>query len=220
MSSPVISTFANGTVLTSSAQTPEQIETVFQALIAQVLGFQINNPATPDNTQPFNAPLPAWYAVRVGWQQQGQPAWLITDDVCVIRARPLDHSYSRTREQIITQNDPVSVNLNMGFTQVWRVHFSVYGPNSYNNARLILSSMALDWTHDILAGSNLYAVVEWKRPVRNPELFGGRWWPRVDVSLDFNEAVSETYIVPAAASVDVTIESATASVEIEIETPS
>ena len=48
---------------------------------------------------------------------------------------------------------------------------------------------------------------------RNP---CGEWWQRSDVDLQFNELVLESIIVPAAAGVDVTVESDTASVTVDI----
>jgi hypothetical protein len=198
--------FPNGQTLISSAFTPPAFETLLQSVIAQILGF---DPATEASD--------AFSAVRVGWQQTGQPAWEITDDVCTLLATPENDPYSQTREAQLVQNDPKSLVQNMSFTQVWKLHATIYGPNSYDHARLIVSAMALDWTHDLLAASNIYAVTEWDRPIYVPELFNGQWWQRTDLNLSFNELVSESIVIAAAASVEVTTESDTASGVVDIQ---
>lgn len=135
----------------------------------------------------------------------GQPAWDINQDVCVIRATSVDDPYSRVRDNQYVNLNEASLTNSMGFTQVWNLHCTLYGPTSYDNARLILSSMSLDWVHDQLAISNLYGIVKYHRPQYVPELFQGQWWKRADINMQFNEQVIETFIVPAAASVDVTL---------------
>lgn len=93
----------------------------------------------------------------------------------------------------------------MGFTQVWNIHHELNGPNSYDNARLILSAMTLSWVHDLLAAQNLYMIVAPDRPTYVPYVFEGQWWKRTDLNIKFNEQVFESITVSSAAGVDVTI---------------
>lgn len=268
-------TFPNGQTLTSTAQTPQQIETLFQNLVAQIFGIAVTTTATASsgstsltisstsgvsngqivtglgiqpgttvtavsgstvtislpttlplantsvtfsnvqsgqfNTEEFNAPpnSQAWFQIRIAWQQQGQPAYRITDDVCIVSAVPDNDPFSQVRDQLIAPNDDVSLAQQMAYTQVWKLHFTLYGPNSADRARLIVSAMALDWTHDLLAQSNLYAVTQWNRPRYLPELYQGQWWQRADVDLRFNELVNESIIVSSAAGVNVTLDTDT-----------
>jgi hypothetical protein len=186
------STFANGNILTSTALTPDTIATIFQGVVAQVLGYQPTDPTS-------------WSAVRIGWQQDGQPAWAITDDVCVITATPNNHPYSRVRDSILTQTSPTAFTQTMSINQVWDMAFHFYGPTANDNARLLDSALSFDWTHDILALSSIYVVPDWNRPVYVPELVSGQWWKRADLLLQYNELVLETYPIPAAAGLDVTV---------------
>lgn len=190
------STFTNGDVLVSSALTPDALLTIFQALVAQILGFDTSDP---------DQQAAAYSAVRISWQQEGQPAWAITDDVCVLRAAPENDPYSRVRDGQYVPHDAQSLTREMGYTQAWSVHFTLYGPNSEDRARLIVSAFSLDWVHDALATNSLYAIPDWQRPAYAPELFQGQWWKRTDVELRFNELVNESLTVPSAAGVDVTL---------------
>lgn len=194
-----VQTFPDGTSLASSALTPAQMAAVFQTLTARIFGYPI--PSTPDVNSK------AYYAVRVGWQQQGQPAFKINEDTCVLTAYPENDDYSRVRDALTAVNDSADTDtLNMEYTQVWRIHWTLYGPNAYDRARLIVSSMSLDWVHDYLAappspGLNpIYALASWDRPKYVPENFQGQWWQRADVDLKFNELVLEATTVSTALS--------------------
>ncbi|HJX53167.1 MAG TPA: hypothetical protein VJ801_10415 [Polyangia bacterium] len=187
-------TFPNGSTLISSALTPDALLTIFQALVAQILGFDTTDPTVRSA---------AYSAVRVSWQQEGQPAWAISEDVCILRANPEDTLFGRARDGFYSPKDAVSLHSEMGYTQVWSLGFVFYGPNCEDRARLIVSAFALDWVHDVLVASNLYVVPDWHRPVYTPELFSGQWWKRSDVELQFNELVIESLTVPSAAGVDV-----------------
>jgi hypothetical protein len=191
------STFPNGDTLVSSALTPDSLATLIQALVAQILGF---DPADPTQQSA------AFSSVRVGWPEQGQPAWEISEDICIIRADLEDDPYSRVRDGIWGLNNAESLTKQMGFTQVWNAHLTLYGPNCADHARLILSAMAdLDWVHDSLAGNSLYLIVGPNRPTYAPEQFQGQWWKRADLSLKFNELVTESTTVSSADGVDVTL---------------
>lgn len=71
-------TYPDGSTLISTARNPDQMAGIFQTLTAQMLGC---DPAT-DPT--------AYAKIRVAWVQEGQPAWLIADDVCILRAEEQD----------------------------------------------------------------------------------------------------------------------------------
>ena len=147
----------------------------------------------------------AYFAVRIGWQPEGQPAWTIGQDLCSLEAYTENEPYSKVRDGFYTPNDDVSVAEQMGYSQVWKIRFVFRGPNAADHARLLVSAMSLDFVHDALADSNIFAVAEKNRPVYVPELFQGQWWKRADVELQFNELVSESLTVPSAAEADVTL---------------
>ena len=187
--------------LTSTAQSPPSIETIFQNLVAQALGL----PTVDSDGKPLPPGSAAWVDVKVGWQTYGQPSWKITEDVCIITAKPENPKFSQCRDMEHAANDSESLVQQMSYTQTWKIHFCFYGPNCFSRAGFIVSAMALDWVHNALAAFSIYEVTNNNRPVYAPENFDSQWWQRADVDLDFYELVNESLIVPAAASVGITI---------------
>lgn len=188
-------TFPNtGQEFVSSALTPAAFETLFQPLVALMLGLD-----------PEDSASNAFGVVRLAWQQEGQPAPAIDKDSCTLRATLENEPFSRVRDGLYQTNDAVSLTQRMAYTQVWNLHATLYGANAAANARLLFSVMDLDWVHDTLAASNLYAIRGWEPPKLVPENFSGRWWPRADFDVRFNELVNESLTVPSAAGVDITL---------------
>lgn len=164
----------------------------------------------------------AYNLVRVGWQTTGQPFENVADDICYLRAVEDDDPYNRVRDvRIFPTNydeglyneggydDPQAVG---GFTQVttytrvWRVSWTLYGPNSFDRARMLRSALFGQSSHDLFAGSNLYFVTDVSAPRRVPEYFNGEWWERMDFEAQFNEAVSEVEAITTVGSVEVILE--------------
>jgi hypothetical protein len=187
-------TFPGDGTLVSSANTPDTTVTFFQQIVAQQLGFD-----------PVGSPATAFKAVRVAWQQAGQPTYTVTDDVCILRATADDNEFSRARDNLYQPRNSTSVTAAMGFTQTWTVHFVFYGPNAYDHARQVVSAMSLDLFVQQIEAANFYPVPDWRRPQYTKELFQGQWWPRADLDLKFNEEVLESITVSTAASVEVII---------------
>jgi hypothetical protein len=190
-----------GRTLTCTANSPESIGTIFQHVVAQLFGLPIVD--SEGNLLPTGSPV--WQTVRVGWQQQGQPAWEITPNTCIITAYTDDDPYSRVSDVLYTPNDYQSINEQRGYTQAWKMRFVCYGQNAFTNGVLIVEGMTFDWVHDILAAQNIYAVTEWKRPVVTTDWFDGQWWQRADVELLFYELVLLNTTVPTGASVGITV---------------
>jgi hypothetical protein len=185
------STFPDGSVLTSSALAPGDLNQIVQSLVIQILGI---NPATDAK---------AYSKVRIGWI--AQPAFGITDDVCTILCTESDDEYDRIRDRQVQPNTSGSVYLADTFTRVWQARLTLYGPNSFDHARLIKSALTLDWTHDALAASNLYLVTGLPATQRVPELFEGQWWERSDMEFKLNEQISESLTCAAIASSEVVL---------------
>lgn len=185
-------TFPNGQVFTSTALTFPQINVLMQALTTQMLGIDQTNPRFND-------------FVRLDWPTGGQPAWKITDDACFLRNVVSDDQYNRIRDKASAFNDGVTNTETFTYTRVWKTSFSLVGPNSLDNARLIKSALFLDFPLDSLAKSNLFIISDIADPIRAPELFDGQWWERVELEVRMNEGVTETILTPAIASAEIVI---------------
>jgi hypothetical protein len=182
-------TFPNGSSLTSSALTQTQIENTFQVLTTQILG---------EGTNPNSA-------VRIAWPTGGAPGWLITDDVIFLRATISDDRVNRSRDRSHDNPSNGSLAETTTYIRVWHIAFLLYGPNSLDHARLIKSALYMGWTQATLAGSKLAIILDVADPRRTPELFSGEWWERSDLSVRFNELITEVTTISSIASVEIDI---------------
>jgi hypothetical protein len=164
------------------------------------------NPATVSGPQLATFTDPNCFsAVRQGWQQQGQPAWNIDADICVVRCEPIDTEYGRMRDSVQSINGTTATFTDV-YTRAWRTYWSFYGPNSTDRARAVRSALiTIQQFADLLATAGWYVNPSIAQPVRVPELFQGQWWPRTDLYADFNEQVTETYTTGTVAQVPVGI---------------
>jgi hypothetical protein len=179
-------TFANGNTLTSSALSQTDAEDALQALITSILGA-----GTDPNT-----------GVRISWPTGGSPGWLITDEVCFLRATLSGERINRSRDKN-TSGTGASLTETVTYIRVWDIDLILYGPNSFDRARLIKSALFMDWVSTALAANSLAVVIDIEDPRRMPELFSGQWWERSDISFRMNELVTEISQVPAMVSVEV-----------------
>lgn len=141
--------------------------------------------------------------IRFDWVTGGQPAFPITEDVCFIRCVEEDDEYNRIREVRRVFNDPKTLTQSTSYTRVWRVHWTLYGPNSFDRARQLRSALFQQNPKALLAESNLYLIPDQESPRRVPEVFASQWWERVDFSARFNELVIEVTTVPTVGEVEV-----------------
>jgi hypothetical protein len=127
--------------------------------------------------------------VRIAWPTGGAPAWKINDDVTFIRIGDADDPLNIPRDTTSTPIDSLTTTLSMTYTRVLTVHWSLYGPNSYDNAFLIRNNLYNQSIHDQLANSNIYIVTEISTPIRAPELFADQWWEHTSMQATFNEYI-------------------------------
>jgi len=175
--------------------TPKQLEVIMQATTCTMLGI---DPATDTL---------AGSKVRIGWQVAGQPyAQDPSVDVCVLRAVEEDNLYDKLRDrQLIVNDDEIDISEEQ-YTRVWHIFWVLYGPNSFDHARMIRSGILNDSIHDNLATSNIYAVPEISAPIRVPEVSNGKWWERVDLECLFYENVLEDTVVNTVLSSEVILD--------------
>jgi hypothetical protein len=252
-----VTTFPDGSQLTSTALNDAQVQTGIQEITAQMLGITtvpftvqvtlvqnqfaaavpsllklyggqaitgngipagtviaglgdnntiiMSNPATLNGVQAATVTDPnAFYKVRIGWQQEGQPGPPIDIDTVTVRASTVDDDYSRMRDVQITGNDDDTVTQTDIYTRCWEVYWTFYGPDATDKARTVLSCLiTIDFVASFLADLNLYVNPDIEIYGRNPELFQGRWWERTDLRARFNEQITETFTVGLVKSVEV-----------------
>lgn len=150
----------------------------------------------------------AFFTVRVGWQKDGMPGWGPGQDVVTCMAVVTDDRYNRIRDVSQSQLNDTTNTQTTDYTRAWEMRFSVYGPNSTDNARLIKSCLRLDWVRAIFSAVNLYLVPDERDPLRFPENFNKQWWDRSDFRAKYYEAVQETITQQTVATAEVIVEAA------------
>jgi len=188
-------TYPDGTTLVSSAWTLQQIEGIVQPLVCGMLGIGDS----------VNTSL-----VRVKYPVQGQPYQQITDDICYITCLPREDPYTRIRDKFnwgpngwgdeqfgqepyggTLSGDP-ALTEQWNYTNAWAIHFTFYGPNSYDRARAVRSAFYQDYFTAQFALSQLFPVSDYPTLVRVPEEINGQWIERVDFDVECYEFVTET----------------------------
>lgn len=169
--------------------TPFAIQSILQATTLAALGLSPT----------------AYSSVRVGWPTQGQPYGDIGADTVYLVAIEEDNPYNRSRDVQTTPNDSQTVLLVTTYTRVWRINWTLIGPNSFDNARILRSAMFQQAIHDELASSQLYLVTDIASPQRVPEYFQSEWWERTDFSVLLNELVTETLVANSVESAEVIV---------------
>jgi hypothetical protein len=166
-----------------------QLESLFQSLTSQILG----------TTDPS--------AVRVGWNQQGAPGWAIGSDVTFLLLNYSDNQITRQMETTYAESSSTDATASLTYQVVIRAEWTLYGPNSFDHADLIRSSLFQEPYKTTLAQSNLALITDIMMPVRAPELYNGQWWERSTFYAEFNELVTRTSSVPYIQTAPVTTES-------------
>lgn len=170
-----------------------EIEDFFQSITCQMLGLDMTKPENQDK-------------VRIAWPTGGAPSWKIDEDVAFLRVTPIDDRVARTLNIIYNTNDVDNEYLTKktGYTRVHKIDFTLYGPNSYDNADLIRYSL-LDphLLKSEFKAKNLFVIPDIPMPTRLPELYNGQWWERTDFSVTFNEGVIREQQTPFIKSVDI-----------------
>jgi hypothetical protein len=143
-------------------------------------------------------------AVRIEWPTGGAPAWPIDYDVCFLSINYEDNSYTQQMHADYSANDSTTANANLVYTVALRVLFTFYGPNCFDNADVVRSSLFQEPYKTTLAQSNLALITHVSMPTRAPELFNGQWWNRTTFFARFYELVTRTATVPYLTSAPVT----------------
>lgn len=136
--------------------------------------------------------------VRLAWQPTGAPSWKIDEDVVFIRVTPEDDRMARQLNILYNPDDQDNINLKKrtGYTRVHKVNWTLYGPNSYDNADLV-RHLIFDTEYTIkFKKKNLFLITDVPMPTRIPEYLNKRWWERTDFSATFNESVIRESKVP------------------------
>lgn len=143
--------------------------------------------------------------VRIEWPTDGAPSWSITQDVCFLQMTPVDDNYGHYVQTEFVPLDANMATVNQTYTDGVRVEWTFYGPNAFDNARLIWASLFTESVKSTLQQNNIPLVTDVPKPVRVPENYDGQWWNRATVYANFNELVIRQSTVAYLQSADIQV---------------
>lgn len=152
------------------------LKDIFFTETCKMLGL---DPDAPENQE----------KVRLTWSQDGAPAWGIAEDIVFIRITPIDDVIARPQDVLYDTSAPDYAQKEIGYTRVHKIDWTLYGPNSYDNADLIRYKILTREFLEEFKKYNLYLITNVPLPTRFPEIFNGQWWERTDFQAQYNELV-------------------------------
>lgn len=170
--------------------TLRQLEDIFASETCKMLGI--------DSTLPENKGK-----VRLTWPTKGAPGWKIDEDIVFIRVTPEDDKIARHFDILYDTNRSDYALKQTAYTRVHKIDWTLYGPNSYDNAdKIRFKILSQDYFEDFKK-SNLFLITDVSMPTRLPELFNGQWWERTDFTTSYNELVVRRSQLPYLLGIDV-----------------
>ncbi|MEK8128665.1 hypothetical protein WMW72_12180 [Paenibacillus filicis] len=170
----------------------QELEDIFFDQTARIIGLDPNDERTQNR-------------IRVTWPAKGAPAWKREEDVAFFIIDYDDDLYTRQMDvSYVGETDGIG-RRTVGHTQVLRVSWICYGPNSFSDAATIRAGLFGPTSKEAFAGSNLALITDVPMPKRVPEQFGGQWWDRTSFWARFNERVLRQENVSYLESADVKI---------------
>lgn len=170
------------------------LEDFFYEITCQMLGIDL----TKEENQS---------KVRIAWPTEGAPGWEINEDIVFLRITPVDDRMARQQNIIYNpdKDDKAYAKKQTGYTRVHKINWTLYGPNSYDNADII-RHLIFDYEYmKKFKIKNLFLITDVPMPTRLPEYYNGQWWERTDFSATFNEAVIRENKVPYITGTDIRI---------------
>ena len=105
-----------------------------------------------------------------------------------------------------------SIGERQAYTRSWTVHWTLYGPNSTDQARALRSALYQQYFAWQLQKAQLFPVSDFEEPIRVPEVSDGQWYERVDFECIMYEFVVETISDQTVLSVEVKLNNQTGQV--------
>jgi hypothetical protein len=134
--------------------------------------------------------------VRTTWPTSGAPAWEITEDVMFISVNYDDDPIIKQMHTTYGHLDANNADYILKYTNVLRINWTAYGPNSFSDMDAVRSSLILPSFTDQMNSHNVLLITDLNPPMRSPELYNGQWWERTSFYARFNEGVEKHSTIP------------------------
>ncbi len=172
----------------------KEIEDFFQEITCKMLNIDLSKKENQNK-------------VRIAWPTGGSPGWKIHEDIVFLRITPIDDNMTRQQNIIIdpADEDKIYAKKQTGYTRVHKINWTLYGPNSYDNADVI-RHLLFDYKYmQKFKEKHIFLITDVPMPTRLPEYYNGQWWERTDFSATFNEAVIKENTIPYITGTDIRI---------------
>ena len=144
--------------------------------------------------------------VRHAYQGQSQPSFEITDDVIFLNINNIDSPYDKQRDITYSAADSQNANQSIFYVRVIQTTWTIYGPNSWDNADIIRNGVLTPPILEILGDSQVYPIPGISPAIRAPYLFDGQWWQRCDLNVNFNVGTLRVNTAPYLQSAEIELE--------------
>ena len=157
-----------------------EVEDMFVQLTCRILGI---------NESSINGRIRIGWSSNVDEKVMSAPNLKTNEDVCYIRITPEEDAYDRQRHIRYVHEGGENMTAIDEHTDVYSVLFINYGVNACEKAKTIKSGLFRDETRRFLRLNHFALVTNVPAIRRVPELSGGNWINRADVSAVFNQFV-------------------------------
>lgn len=129
---------------------------------------------------------PADQYIRWKYPETGQPDWKLTDNVLFLFLNERDDDYGK---QMDTTWDTSGEHVirKRSRTRIWELTLTAYGPKACEIVNRIKDGVFRRDAKELLARHSVFLVPDLPAAQNAPDLFSGKWWPRWDLVLHFNE---------------------------------
>lgn len=129
--------------------------------------------------------------VRESYQPNSQPFQNAKQDVCYFTVLPADDAINRQMDIRYDAFHEEEAKKVCSYTRVIALMLSFYGPNAYENAVNLRMEVVSGSRDNLLAVNGLHLILDIAEPLLTYELYQNQWIPRVDLSMKFNNRVTD-----------------------------
>lgn len=130
------------------------------------------------------------------FQPNGQPGFEITQNLIYLNVSPQDDPNDKQQYTLYGPGDNLNATGATTYTTVFSVDFTLYGPNSYDNAVMIKSRILNDDIREIMTNQLVFPVADIPAPRYAPYDFNDQYYNRTDLTVTIYVGSIRTASVP------------------------
>lgn len=131
------------------------------------------------------------YEASKGNDADDQPFHEHNRDICYFFVQPVDDSTNRQIDTVYQAMDQTKAKQINSYNRVIELQINFYGANAYDKAVLLRMDLLEPSKNHLLIQNGLRIINDVADPFPAWERFNNKWWPRVDLSIRFNNTVTD-----------------------------